>query len=263
MTRPKPLNPGPTARWRTGSARASIVTPSSPTSSARSSRPPRPSASSRSRPTGAPSSRRAGASGSIPSRVSRRTARNAERTGAAMPVLIGTSGWQYESWRRRFHDGVPQRRWFEHTMAAFRTVELNVTFYRLPSHETFAGWHRRSPDDAVITVKASRYLTHIRRLRDPAEPVERLLSRADGLGEKLGPILVQLPPDMRADIPALATALDAFGRHRRVAVETRHESWWTEPVCASLAERGVAHVWADRGGEAQGPTWRTAPWGYV
>jgi uncharacterized protein YecE (DUF72 family) len=180
-----------------------------------------------------------------------------------MPVLIGTSGWQYESWRRRFHDGVPQRRWFEHTMAAFRTVELNVTFYRLPSHETFAGWHRRSPDDAVITVKASRYLTHIRRLRDPAEPVERLLSRADGLGEKLGPILVQLPPDMRADIPALATALDAFGRHRRVAVETRHESWWTEPVCASLAERGVAHVWADRGGEAQGPTWRTAPWGYV
>src|SRR6188472_1703183 len=119
-----------------------------------------------------------------------------------MPVLIGTSGWQYESWRHRFHDHVPQRRWFEHTLEHFRTVELNVTFYRLPPAATFAGWRTRSPDDAVIAVKASRYLTHIRRLREPQEPVARLMGRAAELGPKLGPVLVQLPPDMRADVPA-------------------------------------------------------------
>ena len=180
-----------------------------------------------------------------------------------MPVLIGTSGWQYESWRHRFHQGVPQRRWFEHTLANFQTVELNVTFYRLPAAETFAGWHRRSPSDAVITVKASRYLTHVRRLRDPDEPVQRLMARVGPLGGKLGPILVQLPPDMRADVPALAATLDAFGAGPRIAVETRHESWWSDELRACLETRGVAHVWADRGGEPLGPTWRTAHWGYL
>ena len=180
-----------------------------------------------------------------------------------MPVLIGTSGWQYESWRHRFHDGVPQRRWFEHTLDAFRTVELNVTFYRLPPRETFAGWHRRSPDDAVITVKASRYLTHIRRLREPEEPVARLMSRAGALGDKLGPILVQLPPDMRVDLAAMKATLDAFGSGPRIALETRHESWWCDELRDLLTDRDVAHVWADRGGKPLGPTWRTASWGYV
>lgn len=84
-----------------------------------------------------------------------------------MPVLIGTSGWQYNDWAWRFHSGVPKRRWFEHTMTYFRTTELNVSFYRLPLLTTFQGWNRRSPDDAIITVKASRYLTHIKRLQDP------------------------------------------------------------------------------------------------
>ena len=179
-----------------------------------------------------------------------------------MPVLIGTSGWQYESWRHRFFEGVPQRRWFEHTMAAFRTVELNVSFYRLPPAETFAGWCRRSPDDALITVKASRYLTHVRRLRDSREPVERLMARARALESKLGPILVQLPPDMAVDAAALAATLDGFGTSR-VAVETRHPSWWCDDVRDLLAAHDAAHVWADRGGEPLGPTWRTAGWGYV
>jgi uncharacterized protein YecE (DUF72 family) len=148
-------------------------------------------------------------------------------------------------------------------MAAFRTVELNVTFYRLPPRETFAGWHRRSPDDSVITVKASRFLTHVRRLRDPEEPVQRLMSRAGALGRKLGPILVQLPPDMRADVPALKAMLDAFGTSYRVALETRHESWWSGETRELLTDRDVAHVWSDRAGTAVGPTWRTASWGYV
>lgn len=180
-----------------------------------------------------------------------------------MAVLIGTSGWQYESWRHQFHEGVPQRRWFEHTVRGFRTVELNVTFYRLPKAETFVGWCRRSPDDAVITVKASRYLTHVKRLRDPDEPVQRLMSRARGLGPKLGPILLQLPPDMRVDAPALARTMDAFHPNDRLAVETRHESWWCDEVRRLLTDRRAAHVWSDRGGQPVGPVWRTADWGYV
>src|SRR6185437_7209059 len=87
---------------------------------------------------------------------------------AQVTVLVGTSGWQYRHWRYRyFKRGTPQNRWFEQVMRDFRTVELNVTFYRLPKAEVFAGWYDRSPADAVITVKASRYLTHVKRLKDP------------------------------------------------------------------------------------------------
>ena len=119
-------------------------------------------------------------------------------------MLIGTSGWMYQDWRHRFYDGVPQKSWFEHVTTYFRTVELNVSFYRLPSRETFAGWHRRSPDDEIVTVKASRYLTHVKRLREPVEPVERLMSRASALEWKLGPVLIQLPPDLEVDVGALS-----------------------------------------------------------
>jgi uncharacterized protein YecE (DUF72 family) len=180
-----------------------------------------------------------------------------------VPVLIGTSGLQYEDWRHRFHLGVPQRYWFEHTTTWFRTVELNVSFYRLPRREVFAGWRDRSPGDALIAVKASRYLTHVRRLRDPAEPVARLMSRASALGSKLGPVLIQLPPDLAADPPALAATIECFPAGTRLAVEPRHESWWSHEVRDLLADRGAALVWADRAGSPYGPLWRTAGWGYV
>jgi uncharacterized protein YecE (DUF72 family) len=180
-----------------------------------------------------------------------------------MPVLIGTSGLQYEDWRHRFYAGVPQRWWFEHALTYFQTVELNVSFYRLPRRETFAGWRRRSPADAVIAVKASRYLTHVRRLRDPAEPVATLMSRAAALGPKLGPVLLQLPPDLPVDACAMAATVDSFPPGTRLAVEPRHDSWWTEEVRGLLADRGAALVWADRSGGVCGPLWRTAGWGYV
>ena len=180
-----------------------------------------------------------------------------------MTVLVGTSGWQYDDWRHRFYDGVPQRRWFEHVTTWFRTVELNVSFYRLPARETFAGWDRRSGDDVIVTVKASRYLTHVRRLREPHEPVARLMSRAEALGPKLGPVLLQLPPDLEVDFWALAVTLDAFPAGTRLAFEPRHGSWWRDDIRELLASRGAAYVWADRAGTPFGPLWRTAPWGYL
>ena len=181
-----------------------------------------------------------------------------------MTVLVGTSGWQYRDWRYRYYPrGLPQTRWFEQIMRDFRTVELNVTFYRMPRAEVFAGWYERSPADAVITVKASRYLTHIKRLRDPAPSVAMLLDRAVPLRDKLGPVLVQLPPDLPADVSALDETLRAFPRGVRVAVEPRHESWWTDGVRRCLEAHNAALCWADRGGAAITPLWRTADWGYL
>ncbi|HET7405881.1 MAG TPA: DUF72 domain-containing protein [Mycobacteriales bacterium] len=180
-----------------------------------------------------------------------------------MTLLVGTSGWQYADWREPFYAGVPQRRWFEHVLAAFRTTELNVSFYRLPKRETFEGWARRSPADAIVTVKASRYLTHVKRLRDPAPSVALLVERATGLGAKLGPVLVQLPPDLHVDVDGLRATLDAFPSGVRVAVEPRHDSWWTDEVRDVLAAHGATLVWADREERSLGPLWRTADWGYL
>jgi len=181
-----------------------------------------------------------------------------------MPVLVGTSGWQYRHWRDAFYPaGVPQRLWLEFYAGRFPTVENNGAFYRLPARETFAQWRARTPEGFVMAVKASRYLTHIRRLRDPAEPVRRMLGAFAGLGGKLGPVLVQLPPDMRADAGLLDQVLGWFPPGVRVAVEPRHESWWTDPVKDVLAARGAALCWADRAGRPVTPLWRTADWGYV
>jgi uncharacterized protein YecE (DUF72 family) len=178
-------------------------------------------------------------------------------------VLVGTSGWQYRHWRYRyFKRGTPQNQWFEQVMRDFRTVELNVTFYRLPKAEVFAGWYTRSPADAVITVKASRYLTHIKRLKDPQPSVDMLLDRIRPLREKLGPILIQLPPDLAVDVANLDATLAAFPRETRLAVEPRHESWWTDDVRTVLERHNAALCWADRKG-AITPLWRTADWGYV
>jgi uncharacterized protein YecE (DUF72 family) len=120
-----------------------------------------------------------------------------------------------------------------------------------------------------MAVKASRYLTHVRRLRDPAEPVARLLGAAAGLGPKLGPILLQLPPTLRADPDTLDACLREFrrgdhgGPALRVAVEPRHESWWTDDIRRLLTAHDAALCWADRRGRPAAPLWRTASWGYL
>lgn len=181
-----------------------------------------------------------------------------------MTVLIGTSGWQYRWWRDAFYPaGLPQRLWLEHYATAFATVENNNAFYRLPTRETFEAWQARTPSGFVMAVKASRYLTHVKRLADPAEPVARLLAAAAGLGTRLGPVLLQLPPTLRADPRRLADCLDRFPPGIRVAVEPRHDSWWNDEVREVLTARGAALCWADRLGRPLTPLWRTAGWGYL
>ena len=179
-------------------------------------------------------------------------------------MLIGTSGWQYRSWREVLYPpGVPQRDWLGYYAGQYITVENNSAFYRLPARETFAGWRERTPAGFVMAVKASRYLTHIRRLRDPAEPVQRLLDAAAGLGDRLGPVLVQLPPGLTADAQLLDGCLACFPEGIRVAVEPRHDSWFTPQIREVLTSRGAALCWADRLGHPLTPLWRTADWGYL
>jgi uncharacterized protein YecE (DUF72 family) len=179
-------------------------------------------------------------------------------------IFVGTSGWQYRDWRGRFYpEGLPQRAWLEHYAAHFATVEVNNAFYRLPERDTFARWRASTPDDFCIGVKASRYLTHIKRLRDPEEPVARFLDRATALGDRLGPVLLQLPPTLRADVAALDATLALFPPDVRVAVEPRHASWWTDETRAVLAAHGAALCWADRKGRPITPLWRTAAFGYL
>lgn len=179
-------------------------------------------------------------------------------------LLIGTSGWQYRDWRGRFYpDGLAQSRWLEHYAEHFATVEVNNAFYRLPERSTFAAWRERTPDDFCVAVKMSRYLTHIKRLSGPAEPVERFLSRAEALGDRLGPVLLQLPPTLRADADALDAVLGRFPRQVKVAVEPRHDSWWTADIRKTLERHAAALCWADRRGRPVTPLWRTTDWGYL
>ncbi len=181
----------------------------------------------------------------------------------ALPIFVATSGWQYEHWRGRFypHD-LPQARWLEHYASRFRVVEVNSTFYRLPAWETFQAWAKKSPPDFVFALKVNRYLSHVKRLRDPEPAVTRFLTAARGLGPKLGPVLLQLSSDHRVDAARLGAALAAFPAGVKVAVELRHPSWWTGDIEGVLEQRSAALCWADRGGPVT-PLWRTAGWGYV
>jgi len=144
---------------------------------------------------------------------------------------IGTSGWHYDHWRQRFY---PQKlrkpEWLDFYARHFSTVELNNSFYRLPSEAAFANWRDASPPDFSFAVKVSRFITHIKRLKGVEEPVETFLTRAKILGEKLGPLLYQLPPNMHRNDERLESFLAVLPQGLKHVVEFRHESWLDEGV---------------------------------
>jgi uncharacterized protein YecE (DUF72 family) len=157
-------------------------------------------------------------------------------------IRIGCSGWNYASWREVLYPkGCPQRRWLERYAGELETVEVNNTFYRLPTVDAVRGWVEQTPDDFVFAVKSSRYLTHMKRLTDMDQGVRRLLERLDPLlrTPKMGPMLWQLPGNFHRDDERLGYALDRLppGRH---AFEFRHESWFADDVLAVLRSHGVA-----------------------
>lgn len=178
-------------------------------------------------------------------------------------LFVGTSGWQYPHWRPVFYpERLPQKMWLPYFAERFRTVEVNNTFYNLPGDSVFEHWRQVSPPDFVFALKMSRFLTHLKRLRDPEEPVKRFLERAGRLGPKLGPVLVQLPPRFKVDVDRLDATLRLFPRSVRVAVEFRDDTWFVPEVRALLERRHVALCLADSPRRRQ-PMWRTAAWGFV
>lgn len=181
-----------------------------------------------------------------------------------MAVWIGTSGWQYHHWDGSFYpSGVAKAEQLRYYADRFQVVEVNATFYKLPGPGVLGTWAAETPDDFVFVVKASRFLTHMKKLKDPEEPVERLMSRARELGSKMGPVLLQLPPNMHRNEERLDAALALLAPQARVAVELRHDSWFAAGVREVLARHGAALCLADREARAITPLWRTADWGYL
>jgi uncharacterized protein YecE (DUF72 family) len=170
-------------------------------------------------------------------------------TSVPMSVAVGTSGWQYRHWRGRFYpDGLPSTSWLGHYAESFRTVEVNASFYRLPERATVERWAAAVPPTFVFVFKASRYLTHVRRLRDPEEPLRRMYDAIAGAGSRLGPVLYQLPPTLRRDDGLLGSFLERLPREPRSAFEFRHASWFADEVFEALDASGAALVHADRPG---------------
>lgn len=159
---------------------------------------------------------------------------------------VGTSGWNYRHWRQVFYPpDLPVARWFQFYAQRFDTVELNNTFYRLPQASTFAAWREQAPEGFVYAVKASRYITHLKKLKDAAQPLERFTARARHLRQHLGPILYQLPPHWRRDLARLEAFLALLPGDLLHVFEFRDESWFSDDTLALLDRHGVGFCVVD------------------
>jgi uncharacterized protein YecE (DUF72 family) len=178
-------------------------------------------------------------------------------------VLVGTSGYNYPEWRDRFYPPkLPAREMLPFYAARFGTVEINATFYRMPTEATVAGWASVTPGHFVFALKAPQRITHMRRLLDVDDTVRRFVDVAVTLGPKLGPLLFQLPPTFRKDTSRLRGLLALLPRDRRVAFEFRHPSWYDSDVYAALAVHEAALCIADTE-DGTTPDVATASWGYL
>jgi uncharacterized protein YecE (DUF72 family) len=181
------------------------------------------------------------------------------------PVRIGCSGWNYSHWREVVYPkGVPQRRWLEHYATLFDTVEVNATFYRLPKSETVEAWVETTPNGFTFAIKASRYLTHVKRLRGLRDGTARLAEAIEPLlrTPKMGPVLWQLPESFHRDDERLASALEELPDWRH-AIEFRHPSWFASDVLELLREHQVALVIGDHPEREFQLHELTADWTYV
>lgn len=167
-------------------------------------------------------------------------------------AIIGTSGFSYRHWRHPtfYPKGLPSEQWLAHYSQIFRSVELNGTFYRLPSEKLLTRWQTVTPPEFTFAVKVSRLITHARRLADCEELLLNFLRRVALLESKLGPLLFQLPPNFQRDLPRLSRLLDFLNRQSviptpRVVLEVRHDSWLGPAVFERLRQGNMALCWAD------------------
>lgn len=156
-------------------------------------------------------------------------------------TLIGTSGWSYDHWEGPFYpQGLPQTKRLIFYTQHFSTIELNASFYRLPQKSTFAKWRASTPKDFTFAIKASRFLTHVKKLNEPEEPWKALFERAKALAEKLGPVLFQFPPNWRQNLERLDKFLKILPEGQEYAFEFRHPSWFNQSTYQLLRSKRTA-----------------------
>lgn len=178
-------------------------------------------------------------------------------------VRIGVSGWSYPHWRGAFYpEGLRVKDQLAYCAAQFPTLEINGSFYRLPTEKAVAAWRDAAPEGFVFAWKASRFITHYRRLKDVDDSLKLVLGRMEGLGEKMGPALFQLPPQMKADPDRLKGFLQRLPRRRRAVIEFRHPSWYDQAVYDLLKAHDVAVCISDHH-DAPSPWIATARFVYV
>jgi len=182
---------------------------------------------------------------------------------SAMRVRVGTSGYSYKEWKGPFYPKDLGAAGFLRFYAeAFKTVEINNTFYRMPTAKLVAGWASEVPDGFTFALKAPQRITHMAKLKDAGDSVAMFVSTAAALGSKLGPLLFQLPPFLRKDVPRLAEFLEQAPKGVRIAFEFRHASWFDDEVWAVLRSNGASLCVAE-GEKLESPLVATADWGYV
>lgn len=156
-------------------------------------------------------------------------------------IHIGTSGWHYKHWRGTFYpEKLPPREYINYYLKYFQSVEINNSFYKLPSEATFRSWKESVPEDFVFAVKANRFITHMKKLKEPEQPIARFMQAVDFLEERLGPILFQLPPFWKLNLERLQDFLLTLPKAYRYALELRNASWYDERVYSLLEEHGIA-----------------------
>jgi uncharacterized protein YecE (DUF72 family) len=182
-----------------------------------------------------------------------------------MQILAGTSGFSYAEWRGRFYpDGLPGDQMLRFYSERLPSVEINNTFYRMPKPEMLAGWGDGAPADFSFALKATRRITHQQRLADVESDVRHFFAVAGALGNKLGPVLFQLPPFLKKDVGLLRAFLPLVPAGKRAAFEFRHSSWFSDDVYVALAERNAAFVGGDlEESEKSPPLVATADFGYL
>lgn len=164
------------------------------------------------------------------------------------PLFIGTSGWNYKNWKEDFYQGVPQKNWLAHYASRFNSVEVNATFYRQLKPETYEKWLAHTPQSFSFVLKGTRYVTHIKRLKDPGESILKQRENTSPLQPRLAALLWQLPANLEKDVNKLkgfAGALAENWPEARHVIEFRNSSWFSQEVAAILQEHGLGNCLSD------------------
>ncbi len=156
-------------------------------------------------------------------------------------IFIGTSGWNYDHWRGTFYpESIKKKEWFSHYQSQLSTVEINNTFYNLPSKKTFEDWQTSTAEGFLFSVKASRYITHMKKLKDPEQSTPKFFDAVQGLGDKLGPVLFQLPPKWKKNTERLQSFVRELPEGFRYTFEFRDHSWFDAEIYQILSNNNIA-----------------------